>query len=322
MYFSRRLFSTYKTISDQVVKYQTIPDQVVKDFSNEIKLLHKFIRSKKKISVITGAGISTESGIPDYRSPKGSYSKGHKPTTFQQFISSPTLRKRYWARSYLGWEKFYNSKPNKAHISIRELEIMNYVDSIITQNVDRLHHKAGSINAIELHGSMKYVTCISCYSRFDRVEFQMSLKEMNEEWFKENIRISKDEITKSSRADGDVSIEADFESFKLPKCHKCGGDYKPDVVMFGENIHIDIVNKSYSCISKADGVLVVGSSLMVPSAYRLVKFAVQNHLPVGIINIGETKGDDIAEFKIEGLSGTILSQVVSELKKDYVEISV
>lgn len=312
MYISKRLCSTF----------HTIPDQVVKDYSRDIEVLSKFIRSKKKISVITGAGISTESGIPDYRSPKGSYSKGHKPTTFQQFISSPLLRKRYWARSYLGWEKFDNSKPNKSHISIRELELMNYVNSIITQNVDGLHHKAGSINAIELHGSMKYVSCISCYTLFDRIEFQKSLKEMNEIWFKENIKLSNIEIDKSSRADGDVSIEVNFETFKLPKCHNCGSDYKPNVVMFGENIHPDIVNHSYNCISNSDAVLVVGTSLMVPSAFRLVKFAKQNHLPVGIINIGETKGDEIADFKIEGISGMILSEAVSELRKEYVDISV
>lgn len=169
----------YPTIRDDIV-----PQPAKLDFSSEISQLRDFVYAKRNLVAITGAGLSTESGLPDYRSPNGSYSKGHKPVTIQEFSASENSRKRFWARSFEGWMKFSNASPNRGHLALSSLQQSGFLDTIITQNVDGLHQKAGAKKVIELHGSLHKVRCIDCRSEHDRVEFQTSLARMNPDWYK------------------------------------------------------------------------------------------------------------------------------------------
>lgn len=177
-----------RSISQLTQQYPTIRDDIVPkatklDFSAEVKQLREFVYSKRKLVAITGAGLSTESGLPDYRSPNGSYSKGHKPVTIQEFSATETARKRFWARSFEGWMKFSNASPNRGHLALTSIQQSGFLDTILTQNVDGLHQKAGSKNVIELHGSLHKVRCIDCRSEHDRIEFQTSLARMNPDWY-------------------------------------------------------------------------------------------------------------------------------------------
>lgn len=282
----------------------------------QIEELTNFVKTSKRLVVITGAGISTDSGIPDYRGPNGSYRKGHKPISHTEFVRNKFARHRYWVRNTEAWPAFGGLEPNTGHHILAKWEKRN-VDYIITQNVDRLHHKAGSTKVIELHGNSHHVSCLECGSTLERSDFQKLLKEANPNWkFVNRFTTEKKEIL--SRPDGDVEVaeETSFENFVVPNCISCGGLYKPTVVFFGANVPKDIVAQTTDIVKQADKMLVVGTSLMVYSAFRFAQTAYDNQIPIGILNMGPTRADTLASLKIELPSSQALEQVDKLLSND------
>ncbi|KAI4454881.1 nad-dependent protein lipoamidase sirtuin-4 [Holotrichia oblita] len=269
-----------------------------------INLLKEFISESKRLLILTGAGISTESGIPDYRSEEvGLYARSnHKPMQYQQYLKSKAARQRYWARNFIGWPRFSTCQPNVTHISVRDLELVHdKVNCVVTQNVDSLHYKAGSKNVVELHGSAFRVLCLDCNSMYSRFEIQDMLTELNPT------------VTNTSnmiRPDGDVDIPVDvIEKFKAPFCSKCGGVLKPDIVFFGDNVPRERVERVQNNVSESDSLLVLGSSLFVFSGYRIVLQALEENKNVAIVNIGKTRADDIVHLKISAKCGDVLPKV-------------
>tara|TARA_R110002049_G_scaffold25557_9_gene89686 strand:- start:877 stop:1728 length:852 start_codon:yes stop_codon:yes gene_type:complete len=241
--------------------------------------------------VLGGAGMSTDSGIPDYRDESGQW-KHAEPIQFQEFAGHALCRQRYWARSFLGWQRFSRASPNAGHEILAKLESRGKVGALITQNVDGLHQAAGSQSVIDLHGKLDTVRCLDCLVQFARLEFQKSLKDSNPDWHARVFRY---------RADGDAELaESSHESFIVPGCPHCGGIAKPDVVMFGESVPRARVETAMAAIDQADGLLVAGSSLMLFSGFRFVRRAVASAKPVLIINQGHTRADDIATHKFSG----------------------
>ncbi|GJQ78198.1 putative NAD-dependent protein deacylase [Trypoxylus dichotomus] len=269
-----------------------------------INLLKEFINNSKRLLVLTGAGISTESGIPDYRSEEvGLYARSnHKPIQYVDFLKSKAIRRRYWARNFIGWPRFSSCQPNAAHISVRNLELVhNKVSCIVTQNVDSLHYKAGSKNVIELHGSAFRVFCLDCDARYSRFDVQEMLTELNP-----NITNTSDMI----RPDGDVDISPDvIEQFNPPFCRQCGGTLKPDIVFFGDNVPKPRVEAVYNSVLESDSLLVLGSSLFVFSGYRIVLQALEKNKNVAVVNIGKTRADNIVHLKISAKCGDILPKI-------------
>jgi len=246
------------------------------------------------IVAITGAGISTDSGIPDYR---GEGTPVRTPMTFQEFLSNDERRKRYWAGSHLGWRRFDAARPNAGHRALARLEAAGVVNGVITQNVDGLHLGAGSRRVVDLHGSLDRVRCLQCGQLFARADIALRLTTLNP-WLDvpEAVELA---------PDGDVVI-ADVGSFTLPVCTVCGGMLKPDVVFFGEFVPVQKFAEASSLLQAADAVLVAGSSLAVNSAIRLLEQAHRRRLPIVIINRGATKGDARASVKIDfGASQTL-----------------
>ncbi|XP_067014742.2 NAD-dependent protein deacylase Sirt4 [Anabrus simplex] len=271
---------------------------------DEINQVRDFINSSKKTLVLTGAGISTESGIPDYRSEGvGLYARSsRRPVQYNDFVRSEAIRRRYWARNFVGWPQFSSISPNATHYAIRNLELdLNRISYVITQNVDNLHYKAGSQKVIELHGTAYRVMCLSCNFKMKRHKFQEILSEMNP-----GVQLRSDEM----KPDGDVEIrEEDMESFKVPSCFNCGGILKPDIVFFGDNVPKERVNFIKQQISTSDSLLVLGSSLSVFSGFRFILHASELGKPIAIINIGETRGDKYAQLKIEKKCGDLLPRL-------------
>jgi NAD-dependent deacetylase sirtuin 4 len=288
-----------------------VPKAAKADFTAEVAALRTFVGARKNLVAITGAGLSTESGLPDYRSPNGSYSKGHKPTTIQEFGASERSRIRFWARSFEGWMTFSNASPNRGHLALAALESNGPLRTIITQNVDGLHQKAGSKSVIELHGSLHQVKCMDCGSFHDRIQFQTHLAQLNPEWYRGLLERhqKREQLGTLARADGDVALELDFEKFKVPACYTCGGRLQPGVVMFGDNVPPAVTQSARAAVEVADGILVAGTSLQVFSAYKWILQARERKIPVVIINIGPTRGDSEAELKIEHRLGDILPQI-------------
>ena len=237
-----------------------------------VNQLRDFIRESQRILVITGAGASTASGIPDYRGKAGSYKTGHKPISHQDFMRHEDQRKRYWSRSFVGFETFDGVKPNKCHEALAALERAGKVEHLITQNVDGLHHQAGSTKITDLHGRIDRVRCLECGGTEARAVVQESLRADNSGWLA--LHASRAE----QRADGDAELgrSADHSSFVLPACPHCAaagrgdGFLKPDVVFFGDNVPKATVEKCFAHADECDALLVVGSSLEVYSAYRFV----------------------------------------------------
>ncbi|MFA6956445.1 MAG: NAD-dependent protein deacetylase [Thermoanaerobaculia bacterium] len=263
-----------------------------------------FVSRHGRIAVLTGAGCSTESGIPDYRSPGGAWSR-HKPIQFGEFVRSAPARRRYWARSFAGWNRFAAAAPNGAHVALCELEDRGDVVALITQNVDGLHQRAGSRAVIELHGSNHRVICLSCAVVAPREDVQERIRAANDGWAPHEVAIA---------PDGDAALEpAAVDSFVVPDCARCGGVLKPDVVFFGENVPKERVERSFAAVDVADALLVAGSSLAVFSGFRFVLGARERGKPVAILSIGETRGDAIAELKLEAKCGVVLPEVASLL---------
>lgn len=277
-------------VPSYTLTYSNLHDEVVN--------LSRFISSKKNLYAITGAGVSTGSGIPDYRSEKGSYNMGHKPMKHQEFISTETdyHRKRYWSRSMLGYRAFQRAQPNPTHYGLARLERNGFLKGIITQNVDRLHQRAGSILVDDLHGRADKCECLQCSTQMSRRMVQQKIEELNPELAAiiKQIEIDvNDRETQILRADGDAEISShiDYSTFTIYQCPKCSGVLKPTVTYFGDNVKLSLVTEIYNKIDTADGLLVIGTSLEVYSAYRFIVRASERGIPIAIINRGETRAD-------------------------------
>ncbi len=240
--------------------------------------------------MLTGAGVSTPSGIPDYRGPDGVW-KRNAPITYQAFMRDAAMRARYWARSFVGWPVVARAQPNRAHDALVALEHRERISALVTQNVDGLHTRAGHRDVIDLHGRIDYVICMTCSSRTPRAEVQTRLAEMNPAW---------SEMNASTAPDGDADLErVDFSTFRAPTCGDCGGLLKPDVVFFGENVPRERVNAAQAALAQSDAMLAAGSSLMVYSGFRFARMAHERNLPIAILTRGVTRADSLAILKLD-----------------------
>ncbi|MGV8885164.1 MAG: Sir2 family NAD-dependent protein deacetylase [Microbacteriaceae bacterium] len=252
--------------------------------------------SGNEIAVLTGAGLSTDSGIPDYR---GAGAPVRNPMTFAQYLSDENYRKRYWAGSHVGWKRFASARPNAGHVALAGLESSGLVNGIVTQNVDGLHLRAGSQRVVELHGSVDRVRCLRCTQSFARGDIAARLTAANP-WLN-------DDATIPLSPDGDVQIDS-YDDFVIPECSVCGGLLKPDVVFFGEFVPVDRFGEAAALVERADALVIAGSSLVVNSGIRLLEKASRRAMPIVIINRGATKGDARAAVKIEaGTSQTLVA---------------
>jgi len=262
-----------------------------------------FIGRHRRLFVLTGAGCSTNSGIPDYRDAHGNW-KRPQPVNFQAFIGDEATRQRYWARSLIGWRRFGQARPNATHHALARLEAQGRCELLVTQNVDRLHQSAGSRQVIDLHGRLDRVRCMGCERRLPRAEFQHELGELNANWLA---------LDAADAPDGDADLDcADFGSFRVPPCRACGGMLKPDVVFFGENVPRDVVATAQHHLAQADAMLIVGSSLMVYSGFRFVRQAAEQGIPIAAINLGRTRADDLLTLKVEAACETALGFLLDD----------
>ncbi|MEY4760287.1 MAG: hypothetical protein RLZZ200_143 [Pseudomonadota bacterium] len=244
----------------------------------------------RRLFVLTGAGCSTDSGIPDYRDANGEW-KRSPPVQYPAFMADHAVRQRYWARSLVGWRHLGHASPNASHAALARLEGEGRVDTLVTQNVDGLHQKAGSRRVIDLHGRLDAVACQACGRRSPRAALQISLAELNPGWEGRAARVG---------PDGDVDLEADdFGGFVVPDCMDCGGILKPDVVFFGEAVPRDRVEAAYAAVARSDAVLVIGSSLMVYSGFRFVRAAADAGKPIAAVNRGRTRADELLSLKVD-----------------------
>lgn len=266
----------------------------------KVKELQRFVTLSKRLLVMTGAGVSTESGIPDYRSEKvGLYARtDRRPIQHRDFVRSAPTRQRYWARNFVGWPRFSSRQPNPAHWALSRWERLGKLHWLVTQNVDALHTKAGSRRLTELHGCMHRVLCLDCGQQTARGELQERFEALNPTWRAE---------ARGLAPDGDVFLtEEQVQSFRVPPCARCGGPLKPDVVFFGDTVHPDKVDFVRRRVKEADSLLVVGSSLQVYSGYRFVLTAREEKLPIAILNIGPTRSDHLACLKLDAPCGALL----------------
>jgi NAD-dependent SIR2 family protein deacetylase len=273
--------------------------------------LSSFLSNARRLVVLTGAGCSTESGIPDYRSPGGAWTR-HKPIYFSSFVRSAEVRRFYWARSYRGWPRFDNARPNDAHRALAELESRGAVHQLITQNVDDLHQEAGSRAVVQLHGRNRVVVCLDCGGEIPRSDMQERLAELNAEWLQSAPAL--DGAEADFAPDGDAALAQELVGgFRVPECHRCGGVLKPAVVFFGESVPPEKVTYAMRRVDEADALLVVGSSLTVWSGFRFAKRAAERGLPIAIVNIGPTRADELATLKIEARCGAVLREALDSL---------
>jgi NAD-dependent SIR2 family protein deacetylase len=267
-----------------------------------IDALHAWIATHRRVFVLTGAGCSTASGIPDYRDENGEW-KRRPPVMIQAFRTQDATYRRYWARAYAGWPRFTTAAPGAAHRALAAWEETGTIERLVTQNVDGLHQRAGSRAVIDLHGRLDEVVCLGCGARTPREDVQRGMAASNPGW----------RAAAATAPDGDADIDAAaIESFAAPRCDRCGGLLKPDVVFFGENVPLERVEDARRALSQSDALLVAGSSLMIYSGFRFVRLALDAGLPIAIVNRGRTRADDIASLKIEGDVGEVLGRVVSE----------
>ncbi|KAF8964156.1 NAD-dependent protein lipoamidase sirtuin-4 [Entomortierella lignicola] len=344
-------------------------------FDTAVKELASFLRDgHPNITVLTGAGVSTDSAIPDYRGPNGTYTLNpdYKPVFYQAFVASDEAKHRYWARSFLGFPPVMTTQPNPTHYALAALQASSsssssppsssslaqqgqlqdhtqiqikrdqdqdqnlsekgYIKTLITQNVDGLHQRAGSKNVVELHGTLHRVRCMNCGHEEDRSEFQQVLAELNPEWNELIQSQTASKLYTRMNADGDVELKSpeqqqqqshsshpttkqlDYHTFHFPKCSCCGtGDYKPSVVFFGENVPPHIKDVTTQSILEANALLVIGTSLTTFSAFRLVKLAKEVGVPIAMINLGKSRADDIADLRYDEPSTQMLRAVADEL---------
>lgn len=261
--------------------------------------------AERRFLVLTGAGISTSSGIPDYRDSEG-VRRGKAPMMYQEFLATAQARRRYWARAMLGWPRVRIAQPNQAHLALATLQQRERISGLITQNVDTLHDQAGSHDVIELHGSLHRVLCLDCQQRSTRDVIQRQMEIDNPYLV---------QVHAVQAPDGDTLLDPTFEErFQVPRCPHCNGErLKPDVVFFGENVAPATAARAMAAVEHADGLLVVGSSLMAYSAFRLCKAMVEQGKPVIAINLGKTRGDELLQVKIEASCERLLPLLVERL---------
>ena len=261
-------------------------------------LLQDFVGRHRRLFVLTGAGCSTNSGIPDYRDADGNW-KRQQPVTYQAFMGDESTRRRYWARSMIGWRQFGRALPNDAHRALARLETRGQSEVVVTQNVDRLHQAAGNARVIDLHGRLDLVRCMECGRKSMREEMQERLDRQNTGWLG---------LDAAAAPDGDADLEArDFTSFAVPACVHCEGILKPDVVFFGETVPRGVVDTAAEHLRQADAMLVVGSSLMVYSGFRFVQMAAHAGMPIAAVNLGKTRADALLALKVQQSCESALS---------------
>ena len=266
--------------------------------------LAEFLDTHTRVTVLTGAGISTGSGIPDYRDRDGNW-KHAKPMQFAEFKGTLAGRRRYWARSFIGWGRMSAADPNHAHRALAALEQRDRIDTLVTQNVDGLHSQAGSERVVDLHGRLDHVICLDCGWGEDRPSWQARLESANPEWNQGVI---------AWKPDGDaVLADEDTSRFEVPPCPACGGIVKPDVVFFGENVPKERVDAGYAAVDRSDALLVIGSSLMVFSGLRFPRRAHELGKPIAIVNRGKTRADDLATLRLDADCGAVLNAALALL---------
>jgi NAD-dependent SIR2 family protein deacetylase len=252
--------------------------------------LKEFVDRHRRLFILTGAGCSVNSGIPDYRDADGAW-KRSPPVTFQAFMAQEATRQRYWARSLIGWRRISRARPNEAHRALARLEAIDKSEILLTQNVDRLHQAAGSLAVIDLHGRLDHVRCMDCDEVSPRQALQERLERLNPDWLALEAVVA---------PDGDADLDdVDFSTFAVPACPRCGGVLKPDVVFFGENVPRPRVEAAMRHVDQADAMLIVGSSLMVYSGFRFVEAAARASKPIAAVNLGRTRADHLLELKVE-----------------------
>jgi NAD-dependent SIR2 family protein deacetylase len=272
---------------------------------HDLAALAAFLDRHSNLLVLTGAGISTASGIPDYRDRNG-VRRGTAPVQGPAFRSLEAVRKRYWARSMLGYPTLFSSAPNPAHQALAALEGSGKIVAVLTQNVDGLHQRAGSANVIELHGNIHHVVCLECSTRFSRGTIQSMLEAANPSLLK---------IVATPLPDGDARFEPDaLAEFLPPTCTQCGGMLQPDVVFFGDGVPRARAAAAEQALAQADAVLVIGSSLVVFSGYRFCRMAAETGKPVAAINRGVTRADHLLAFKSEAAAELILPALALQIR--------
>jgi len=270
-------------------------------------LLTEFIAGHERIFVLTGAGVSTASGIPDYRDDSGNW-KHQPPMEYREFVERHEARQRYWTRSFIGWQRFRHARPNQAHQALARLEQLNRLTRTVTQNVDGLHQRAGSRQVTELHGSLATVSCLGCGAAIERASMQQQLGERNPLLA---------ELSAQIAPDGDAYLnDFDASGIDIPGCTSCGGMLKPQVVFFGESVPAPRVEECFDELARADAMLVVGSSLMVYSGFRFVRAAQRANIPIAAINLGITRADELLTLKVRLDCATALNSVLSKIDPD------
>ncbi|ADX73464.1 NAD-dependent protein deacetylase [Pseudarthrobacter phenanthrenivorans] len=280
--------------------------------AEELEVLDRIrnLLERGRFALLTGAGLSTDSGIPDYRGPG---SPPRSPMTYQEFVKAAANRQRYWARNHIGWSHLRRADPNQGHYAVAELERRGRLTGLITQNVDRLHQDAGSINVVDLHGRYDQVVCLDCRRVYSRRLLAGMLEELNPGFLERAAETGLVEMA----PDADATIEDQdlISSFVVAVCPACGGTLKPDFVYFGENVPKDRVETSYRMVDDASALVVAGSSLTVMSGLRFVRHAAKDGKPVVIINRGVTRGDDKATIKLEAGVSESLAWLAAELPR-------
>ena len=264
-------------------------------------MLHELVAAGG-VAVLSGAGLSTESGIPDYRGETGRQ-RPATPMTYQEFTGSAAARQRYWARSHLGWRFIADVSPNEGHLAVAHLQQLGLLTGVVTQNVDGLHQSAGAQDVLELHGGLDRIVCLDCGRLSRRTELEARLTAANPGWERTSLPL---------KPDGDVDLD-DTSSFRVVDCADCAGLLKPDVVFFGETVPRDRVDRAHAIVAAARVLLVLGSSLTVMSGYRFVLFTKKQGKVVAVVNRGPTRADAVADLKVDAPLGTVLSELVATL---------
>ncbi|HEY9120091.1 MAG TPA: NAD-dependent protein deacetylase [Marinobacter sp.] len=266
-------------------------------------LLAEFIHRHPGLLILTGAGVSTGSGIPDYRDGEGAW-KRKQPVQHKDFMTSMDVRQRYWGRSLIGWPVMRNARPNNAHRYVAELELRNRSQLVVTQNVDRLHQQAGSRSVTDLHGRADEVVCMGCGYRCKRDEVHHRCVEMNPGF---------EHYSAQAAPDGDADLDVDFSQFRVADCPCCGGILKPDVVFFGDYVPRERVYAALDILKASDGLLVIGSSLMVYSGFRFCRYAKEWGKPMATLNLGRTRADSLVDLKLNADISATLAVTLGQL---------
>ncbi len=263
--------------------------------------LRRWLEGYRRVFVLTGAGCSTGSGIPDYRDAAGGWKRA-PPVNYRDFVDDAAVNARYWARSFIGWPIVSQAAPNAAHRALAQAQSSGWVSRLVTQNVDGLHERAGGSGVIDLHGRIDKVVCLRCGALYPRAEIQRRLADGNPQWAG---------LRADAAPDGDADLEGrDFAGFRVPDCAVCGGMLKPDVVFFGENVPRARYAEARAALDSSDALLVVGSSLMVYSGFRFARMAHEAGRPIAILNLGRTRADALAAIKLQADCGATLQDAL------------